>query len=183
MTNDEIIRSYKNAVNPKEQVNILCELTLKPREEIVRILKAAGCAVEPAALPENSLKKRISDETIATIRRLRSEGATFKEITEKTGCASETIRRYIGPEETKRKTSIAHSSKQDPKQMPDAPANALELALQLNATALEMLRKFAEATGNMEFWYSSDRYSFELVIEDGFMRMEVSEKMEENCHD
>lgn len=47
MTDQEIIKSYKNAVNPKEQVNILCQLILKPREEIVRILEEGGCKVEP----------------------------------------------------------------------------------------------------------------------------------------
>lgn len=175
MTEQKIIRSYKNAANPKEQVNILCELTLKPRAEIVRILESAGCTVEPAALPEKSPKKRLPDETIAQIRELRENGATFKEITEKTGCARETIHRYIGTEEKARRPQ---AEKREPKQ-----AGTPESVLQLYASALEMLEKFAKSAGNLEFWYSSGRHSFELAIEDGFMRMEVSEKLEEHCHD
>lgn len=174
MTDQEIIKSYKNAVNPKEQVNILCQLTLKPREEIVRILEEGGCKVEP----EKKQPSKVPAEIVEKIRQMRENGATFKEIQRETGCGVGTIAKYI------------RAADSTPLPTPDAeperilaPTSALERTLKLYADALAMLRKFAKASGNMEFWYSSDRYSFELVIEKGFMRMEVSEKLEENSHD
>ena len=174
MTEQEIIRSYKNAANKNTRIKILCELTLKPRAEIVRILESAGCKVEPV----KKQPSKVPAEIVEKIRQMRENGATFEEIQRETGCGVGTIAKYI------------RAADSTPLPTPDAeperilaPTSALERTLKLYADALAMLRKFAKASGNIEFWYSSDRYSFELVIEKGFMRMEVSEKLEENSHD
>ena len=46
MTDGEIVREYRTAKDKKAQIRIMAELTLKPKEEIVRILKENGCDVE-----------------------------------------------------------------------------------------------------------------------------------------
>lgn len=43
MTNEEIIRDYKQAAAPMKQIKILAELNQKSTKEIVQILKEAGC--------------------------------------------------------------------------------------------------------------------------------------------
>lgn len=52
MTNEEIIRDYKQAAAPMKQIKILAELNQKSTKEIVQILKEAGCE-----LPEQYDKK------------------------------------------------------------------------------------------------------------------------------
>ena len=45
MTNDEIVRRYKQAAKKREQIKILAELNACPKENIRQILREAGCEV------------------------------------------------------------------------------------------------------------------------------------------
>lgn len=49
MSNEEILRSYRQAKNPRNQIKILAELNLCDRAEIVQTLKE--CGVDPKELP------------------------------------------------------------------------------------------------------------------------------------
>jgi hypothetical protein len=50
MTNEEIVRSYRQAKFPEEQIKILADLNVCSRARIVRILKEGG--VDPEELPK-----------------------------------------------------------------------------------------------------------------------------------
>lgn len=49
MTNEEILRSYRQAMFPRKQLTILAELNLCSRSRIVEIL--IECGVDPSELP------------------------------------------------------------------------------------------------------------------------------------
>lgn len=49
MTNEEIVRSYRQALDPRKQITILAELNLCSRSRIIEILIDGG--VDPSELP------------------------------------------------------------------------------------------------------------------------------------
>ncbi len=51
MTEKEIIRSYKQALNKRKQIGVLADLNACPREDIVNILSAAGVYNKPGKKP------------------------------------------------------------------------------------------------------------------------------------
>lgn len=54
MTNEEIIRDYKQAAAPMKQIGILADLNQCSRQDIVKILREAGCE-----LPKLYDKKKV----------------------------------------------------------------------------------------------------------------------------
>lgn len=54
MTNEEIIRDYKQAAAPVKQIGILADLNQCSRQDIVKILREAGCE-----LPKLYDKKKV----------------------------------------------------------------------------------------------------------------------------
>lgn len=79
MTDEEIRRSYKYAKKKKMQIQILSELTLKPRDEIMRIIFGADIGRAP--------KKRITirkglwrEDEIAYLIEATKKGVVKKEI-------------------------------------------------------------------------------------------------------
>lgn len=69
MTDGEMAREYNTAKDKKAQIRILSELTLKPEEEIIRILKENGCEVEEKRRGRKS--KVEAEETPKVVRRRR----------------------------------------------------------------------------------------------------------------
>ncbi len=55
MTDEEIVRNYREAKNKREQVKILADLNYMSREEIIQILKAGG--IKQQELPRNRGEK------------------------------------------------------------------------------------------------------------------------------
>lgn len=55
MTDEEIVRNYREAKNKREQVKILADLNCMSREEIIQILKAGG--IKQQELPRNRGEK------------------------------------------------------------------------------------------------------------------------------
>lgn len=92
----EIIRSYKLAKDPNEQISILAELNACDNSSIVAVLKEAGLLdtadniktdhpvhTKDATLHESdSSRMRWTSENIAKLLSLRSENKTYKEISE-----------------------------------------------------------------------------------------------------
>lgn len=56
MTEGEILRSYREAKNPKEQINVLAELNAVPKDTIIDILKKQG--VDGRVLPHPRRPKK-----------------------------------------------------------------------------------------------------------------------------
>lgn len=57
MTNDEIVRRYKQAAKKREQIKILAELNACPKENIRKILREAGCDVPETGNRYTAAKK------------------------------------------------------------------------------------------------------------------------------
>ena len=92
MTNEEIIRDYKQAAAPMKQIKILAELNQKSTKEIVQILKEAGCdlpgqydkkkvekaVVEPELAVENPFDSEIVRELVRQKIELENENKKLK---------------------------------------------------------------------------------------------------------
>ena len=75
MTDGEIVREYNQAKDKKAQIQIMSELTCKPKEEIIRILKENGCEVEEkrrGRKPKAEEKQDTSTKTLGSPRKRRS---------------------------------------------------------------------------------------------------------------
>ena len=79
MTDGEIVREYNQAKDKKEQIKIMSELTLKPKEEIIRILKENGCEVEEKRRERKP--KAETEEAPKVVRRRRRKTAQEEEKT------------------------------------------------------------------------------------------------------
>lgn len=83
MTNDEIIRSYKEAKNPSSQIKVLAELNACRKSDIEKIL--VDGKVLKASIPAKKAEKEAAVK--AAIEKLEADGkkTTVKNIVEKTG--------------------------------------------------------------------------------------------------
>lgn len=63
MTNEEIVRSYKEAKHKKEQVGILAELNTCTRDQIIDILRAGGIENHALARVAGDIKASAAFET------------------------------------------------------------------------------------------------------------------------
>lgn len=66
MTNEEIVRSYKEAKHKKEQVGILAELNACTRSQIIEILRAGGIENHALARVAGDIKASAALETPET---------------------------------------------------------------------------------------------------------------------
>ena len=66
MTNEEIVRSYKEAKHKKEQVGILAELNACTRSQIIEILRAGGIENYALARVAGDIKASAALETPET---------------------------------------------------------------------------------------------------------------------
>ena len=71
MTDGEIVREYRTAKDKKAQIRIMAELTLKPKEEIVRILKENGCDVEEKRRGRKPKAEEAGNNSDKPVRRRR----------------------------------------------------------------------------------------------------------------
>lgn len=101
MTDEEIRISYRDAKYPKQQIKILCELTLKSKEEICRII-GEGRETERKRqtgrgehLWGRMKKPRMTEEETAAIDRLWAQGLSAYKIGVEIGRAKETVASYI----------------------------------------------------------------------------------------
>lgn len=76
MTDGEMAREYNTAKDKKAQIRILSELTLKPEEEIIRILKENGCEVEEK---RRGRKPKVEEEETPKVVRRRRRKTTQEE--------------------------------------------------------------------------------------------------------
>lgn len=72
MTEKEIIRSYKQALNKRKQIGVLADLNACPREDIVNILSAAGVYNKPGKKPAK--KEDIPRVKKTKVKAVRSGG-------------------------------------------------------------------------------------------------------------
>lgn len=77
MTDGEIVREYNQAKDKKAQIQIMSELTCKPKEEIVRVLKENGCEVEEKRRGQKpkAEEKKVDTKTLGSPRKRRSSSA------------------------------------------------------------------------------------------------------------
>lgn len=82
MTTDEILNFYKFAKDPPAEVVILSELTLKPVEKIISIIREAGYTVDESKIPHTELQKWYpwTKDEDKRLLELRAKGLTFKQI-------------------------------------------------------------------------------------------------------
>lgn len=92
MTNEEIIRDYKQAAAPMKQIGILADLNQCSRQDIVKILREAGCelpklydkkkvekaVVEPELAVENPFDSEIVRELVRQKIELENENKKLK---------------------------------------------------------------------------------------------------------
>ena len=101
MTEKEIIRSYKEALNKRKQIEVLSDLNACPREDIVNILSAAGVYNKPG-------KKPAKKEDIPRVKRIKIKAVKSGEVSAMPEDAKkemdENIRRQL--EEIKAETSV-----------------------------------------------------------------------------
>ena len=69
MTDGEIAREYNQAKNKKTEIEVLSDLTLKPKEEIIRILKENGCEVEESRRGRKPKEEETDGNAIKPVRR------------------------------------------------------------------------------------------------------------------
>ena len=74
MTDKEIIRSYKEALNKRKQIEVLSDLNACPREDIVNILSAAGVYNKPGKKPAK--KEDIPRVKKTKVKAVRSGGVS-----------------------------------------------------------------------------------------------------------
>lgn len=84
MTNDEIVQSYKSAIDPQDQITILSQLTLKSETEIIEILNHNGIDTSNIKVSKrkryNECDWKGADGNRA--KKLKSLGYTHSEIAE-----------------------------------------------------------------------------------------------------
>ena len=81
MNNDEIINFYKFAKDPIAEITILSELTLKPVEKIVSIIREAGYTVDDTKIP--STKRHYlhwTEDENKQLLELKTKGLKYEEI-------------------------------------------------------------------------------------------------------
>lgn len=78
MTDEEIRTSYRDAKHKKMQIRILSELTLKPKEEICRIVGENRFL----AKRKRAVAKRWTKEEVAFLFKSKEEGRHFSQIAE-----------------------------------------------------------------------------------------------------
>ena len=90
MTNEEIIRDYKQAAAPMKQIGILADLNQCSRQDIVKILREAGCELpklydkkkvetpEPELAVENPFDSEIVRELVRKKIELENENKKLK---------------------------------------------------------------------------------------------------------
>ena len=64
MTNEEIIRDYKQAAAPMKQIGILADLNQCSRQDIVKILREAGCEL-PKLYDKKKVEKAVAEPELA----------------------------------------------------------------------------------------------------------------------
>lgn len=74
MTEKEIIRSYKQALNKRKQIGVLADLNACPREDIVNILSAAGVYNKPGKKPAK--KEDIPKVKRTVVKAVKSGGVS-----------------------------------------------------------------------------------------------------------
>lgn len=74
MTEKEIIRSYKQALNKRKQIGVLADLNACPREYIVNILSAAGVYNKPGKKPAK--KEDIPKVKRTVVKAVKSGGVS-----------------------------------------------------------------------------------------------------------
>ena len=80
MTPGEIVTSYKQAANPKEQIKILADLNAATTDEIMEVLNFCGVEVPSRRTVSNWSK---AEETL--LRDLAAEGKTAEQVAEMLG--------------------------------------------------------------------------------------------------
>lgn len=100
MTDEEIRTSYRDAKYPKQQIKILCELTLKSKEEICRIIGEGHETGRKRQTGRSACwgrmkKPRMTDEETAAIDRLWAQWLSAYKIGVEIGRAKETVASYI----------------------------------------------------------------------------------------
>ena len=101
MSADEIRQSYKTAKNKKEQINVLCELTLSSRKEMLDFL----------GLP-NDIKPCVdSAELEAEYRRLYEAGLSDRQIAELTNRTKGMVKHWRDKNGLPTKQTIGRSKK------------------------------------------------------------------------
>lgn len=71
MSAEEIVRSYREALDKKHQIEVLADLNICRKEDIVEVLKENG--VKPQELPRKSKKKAVA-MVAADVRAYEAEG-------------------------------------------------------------------------------------------------------------
>lgn len=77
MTDEEIVRNYREAKNKREQVKILADLNCMSREEIIQILKDGG--IKQQELPRNRGEKKAEAEKTAKKKKEKTVNRTVAE--------------------------------------------------------------------------------------------------------
>lgn len=117
----EIIRSFKQAKDPKEQISILAELNACDTASIITVLREAGLvAVQNINKPTSTIKKKSSrmvwtDENISKLLSLKAENKKYREIADYFGISTtqvaNALHRYSATNDTCVETKSAEKSK------------------------------------------------------------------------
>lgn len=100
MTDEEIIRSYKNAENYKDQVRILAELNAVPEQDMAKKMKDLGLDVDMrwyAQVPKKKETKEIKPVTVNNdeITRLKEDLNKMTELLRDARRQAEKLRKII----------------------------------------------------------------------------------------
>lgn len=84
MTEDEIVRSYRNAKNRNTQVTVLAQLNACQKEEIEQILEQKGVIKKKPDVPEmpEVIKEMITVRMIEITEQMDKLGAELKELSD-----------------------------------------------------------------------------------------------------
>ena len=138
MSEGEIVREYKAAADKNKQVNILADLNVCTKDEILQILVKRGAI---SGLPKKKRRPPIkwTEEMLDEIRQLYGNGKSAQEIAD-----------FMGLEETQVKNKINRSKMSRTKQavpLAARPENGPEAAPEHHACAEELVRELARAYG------------------------------------
>lgn len=87
MTDNEIIRSYREAKGKDKQIGILADLTARKGEEITAILRKGG-ALDPI---NGDVREKWTPERNAELLELRKQGLTWDEIAARMGGTNKSV--------------------------------------------------------------------------------------------
>lgn len=153
MTNEEIVRDYRQARSPKKHINVLADLNRTTPDRIIAVLTEAGVEVAKKTRRRASVTRKAKwDQDRA--RELLAEGKTIREIAGEVGASYSVVREWIKRtgltySDARKRRAAVEEKLADQASVPDAPSPApaqqLESSTEDNQAGYQKIENFLES--------------------------------------